>query len=82
MCFSTRRSRWPFFHAVAAQACSWSWPEPLRTQLQTQWLARWPKQLWRPGDYDTLAGGFKKFRFCFITTATCAAEGKPDDCAS
>ena len=28
-----------------------------------------------------LAGGFKKFRFCFITTATCAAEGKPDDCA-
>ena len=25
--------------------------EPLRTQLQTQWLARWPKQLWRPGDY-------------------------------
>ena len=55
--------------------------EPLRTQLQTQWLARWPKQLWRPGDYDTLAGGFKKFRFCFITTATCAAEGKPDDCA-
>lgn len=55
--------------------------EPLRTQLQTQWLARWPKQLWRPGDYDTLAGGFKKFRFCFITTATCASEGKPDDCA-
>lgn len=55
--------------------------EPLRTQLQTQWLARWPKQLWKPGDYDTLAGGFKKFRFCFITTATCAAEGKPDDCA-
>lgn len=31
--------------------------EPLRTQLQTQWLARWPKQLWRPGDYDTLAAG-------------------------
>lgn len=55
--------------------------EPLRTQLQTQWLARWPKQLWRPGDYDTLAGGFKKFRFCFITTATCAAEGQADDCA-
>ena len=39
------------------------------------------RALWRPGDYDTLAGGFKKFRFCFITTATCAAEGKPDDCA-
>lgn len=54
--------------------------EPLRTELHSQWMARWPKQVWQPGDYDTLMGGFKKFRFCFITTATCAFEGKPDDC--
>ena len=44
-------------------------------------MRRWPKERWTPGDYDTLVGGFKKRKFCFITTATCQNEGKPDDCA-
>lgn len=29
--------------------------------------------------YDDIAGGFKK-GFCFITTAVCESQGKPDDC--
>ena len=33
--------------------------------------------------YEELAGGFRKkfLGLCFITTAVCLREGKPDDCA-
>ena len=31
--------------------------------------------------FDELAAGFRKRKLCFITTAVCEAEGKPDDCA-
>ena len=52
--------------------------------LQSVWVERYPKSPFYVGDYDTLAGGFRKKKFlglCFITTAVCEAEGKPDDCA-
>lgn len=55
--------------------------EAFRTELNRQWLERYPKQVWTPGDYDVMAGGFQKHKLCFITTATCMSEGKPDDCA-
>ncbi|MBQ6430741.1 MAG: hypothetical protein IJJ99_02535 [Oscillospiraceae bacterium] len=55
--------------------------ETFRTELNRQWLERYPKQMWTPGDYDVMASGFRKHKLCFITTATCAHEGKPDDCA-
>ena len=55
--------------------------EAFRTALHEGWLKRWPKEQWMPGDYDVLVGGFKRRKLCFITTATCAFEGKPDDCA-
>ena len=52
--------------------------------LQAVWVERYPKSPFYVGDYETLAGGFRKKKFlglCFITTAVCEAEGKPDDCA-
>ena len=52
--------------------------------LQAVWVERYPKSPFYVGDYDSLAGGFRKKKFlglCFITTAVCEAEGKPDDCA-
>lgn len=55
--------------------------EAFRTQLNQQWMERLPKEKWTPGDYEVMMSGFKRRKFCFITTATCAAEGKPDDCA-
>ncbi len=55
--------------------------EDFCAELHRQWLERYPKEAWYPGDYDVLVGGFKKRKWCFITTATCAHEGKPDDCA-
>lgn len=55
--------------------------EPFRAELHAQWLARYPKEIWTPGDYDVMASGYRKRKFCFITTAVCEHEGKGDDCA-
>lgn len=55
--------------------------EEFCTELNSRWLKRYPKELWYPGDYDVLVSGFKRRKWCFITTATCRHEGKPDDCA-
>jgi len=32
------------------------------------------------GNFDSINGGFKKRKFCYITTAVCNSLGKPDDC--
>lgn len=55
--------------------------ELFRTELNRRWLTRYPKESWTPGDYETMVEGFRRKRFCYITTATCRHEGKPDDCA-
>lgn len=50
--------------------------------LQRDWTARHPKSPFFVGSYDDISAGFRKrFKLCFITTAVCEAEGKPDDCA-
>lgn len=50
--------------------------------LQQTWVQRYPKYPFYIGSYDAIQEGFKKrFKFCFITTAVCEAQGKPDDCA-
>lgn len=54
--------------------------EPFRTELNRQWMERHPDEKWTPGDYTVLSGGFRKGKFCFVTTAICEFEGKPDDC--
>lgn len=55
--------------------------ETFRRGLHKAWMERFPKENWEPGDYDVLASGYKKFKWCYITTATCRSEGKADDCA-
>lgn len=55
--------------------------EAFGKELNRQWLERYPKAIWSPGDYEEIAAGFQRHKLCFITTATCASEGKPDDCA-
>ncbi len=56
--------------------------EPFCETLQKRWCERYPKSPFYLGDYDSISGGFRKkaFGLCFITTAVCASEGKPDDC--
>ncbi len=54
--------------------------EPFCSTLHAQWMKRYPKEPWYPGNYDNIAGGFRKKKLCFITTAVCSHEGKGDDC--
>ena len=69
------------FLTPLAQKMKLSVAESFRTELHAQWKRRYPKEEWTPGDYDVLAEGYKKRKWCYITTATCQREGKGDDCA-
>lgn len=51
-----------------------------RDRLNDLWIKRYPDHEWIPGDYELLMNGFKRGKLCYITTATCAFDGKPDDC--
>lgn len=57
--------------------------EPFVTALQAEWMKRHPDSPFYLGDYDSIAGGFRKkiLGLCFITTAVCRSRGLPDDCA-
>ena len=50
--------------------------------LQKEWVRRYPKTPFYLGSYDDISTGFRKkiLGLCFITTAVCEEEGKPDDC--
>ncbi len=49
-------------------------------RLHELWTTRFPKEVWMHGEYEEICAGFERRKLCFITTATCAHEGKPDDC--
>lgn len=48
--------------------------------LHSRFNARFPDNTFEPGTHAEISGGFRKHGACFITTAVCEAEGKPDDC--
>lgn len=50
-------------------------------ELHRQWSEAYPKSPFQLGTYEDIVSGFRRGRFCFVTTAVCAAEGKDDDCA-
>lgn len=56
--------------------------EPFVTALQAEWMKRHPDSPFYLGDYDSIAGGFRRkiLGLCFITTAVCQSRGLPDDC--
>jgi len=57
--------------------------ENFASLLQSRWVERYPKSPFYLGSYEELSAGFRKkyLGLCFITTAVCRQEGKPDDCA-
>ena len=67
----------PMIRRLALPCC-----EPFCETFHAQWLQRYPKALWEIGDFETINAGFKKkaFGLCFITTAVCQQDGKPDNC--
>jgi len=50
--------------------------------LRDKWIAKYPKYPFMIGEYEAIAGGFRKkfLGLCFITSAVCEQSGKPDDC--
>ena len=56
--------------------------EPFSAALQAEWVSRHPDSPFYLGDYDSIAGGFRRkvLGLCFITTAVCQSRGLPDDC--
>ena len=48
--------------------------------LHERYNAKYPDNSFEPGTYAEISGGFRKHGFCFVTTAVCEAEGKPDNC--
>ena len=54
--------------------------ESFCTILHNLWMERYPDESWLPGVYETIIGGFRQKKLCFITTAVCSHEGKADDC--
>ena len=51
--------------------------------LHKQWMAAYPNNPFYLGTYEELTAGFRKkfLGLCYITTAVCLQDGKPDDCA-
>lgn len=55
--------------------------EDFAAELHRQWHEQHPKCPYQLCTYPDIVAGFRKRKLCFITTAVCQTEGKPDDCA-
>lgn len=55
--------------------------EPFAEKLHEEFLKRYPNDGFELSTYEDIASGFRKKKLCFITTAVCEFEGKPDDCS-
>ncbi|MGM9521741.1 MAG: CFI-box-CTERM domain-containing protein [Oscillospiraceae bacterium] len=51
----------------------------LVSAIHDEWCRRFPKAPFTVSTRDVIEQGFKR-KLCFITTAVCEADGKPDDC--
>lgn len=60
---------------------NWQVAKPFARKVRELWLKNHPESPFSLATYQDLLGGFRKRWFCFITTAICEQEGKPDDCA-
>lgn len=48
--------------------------------LMNRWKKEYPDMAFARGTFEDINSGFKKSRFCFITTAVCETLNKNDDC--
>ena len=54
--------------------------DEFNTYLQAQWMKKYPKNPFYIGDYDKITDSYYSRLKCWITTAVCRSQGKPDDC--
>ncbi len=55
--------------------------EDFTSLLQKRFAEKYPMNLFQCATYEEISSGFHKHKLCYITTAVCEFEGKPDDCA-
>lgn len=70
-----------FFTVPAILDLNLSIGEDYTTRLRSAFAAAYPRNVFDTVTYAEISAGFRKRKLCFITTAVCKAEGKPDDCA-
>ncbi len=84
----TTRSRYMFdnkltlcwFTIPAIRHLNLTISEDFAQAIHDQYVLRYPGDDFTPGTFNELAAGFRNRKLCFITTAVCAFEGKPDNC--
>lgn len=54
--------------------------DALADTLVSLWRRQYPQHPISKGNFEEIRTGFKKRKFCYITTAVCKSLGKPDDC--
>ena len=69
-----------WFTVPAIRELALSVSEDFTELLQREFVKRYPKNIFERTTLAQIKDGFKRRRLCFITTAVCEAEGKPDDC--
>lgn len=70
-----------WFTVPAIRSLGLSVSEDYPAVLRDRFSEKYPDNRFEVGTYEDISGGFRKHGFCFVTTAVCEAEGKPDDCA-
>lgn len=70
-----------FFEVPAILGLDLSVSEDYVQLMNEKFVAAYPKNTFLPGTYEEISSGFRRGKLCFITTAICEFEGKPDDCA-
>ena len=69
-----------WFTVPAIRGMGLSISEEFPMLLRDQFNEKYPDNRFELGTYEEIQSGFRKHGFCFVTTAVCEAEGKPDDC--
>lgn len=70
-----------WYAVPAIRSLELSVSEDYTALLHQRFTAAYPTNRFEPATHEDLASGFRKRGICFITTAVCEYEGKPDDCA-
>lgn len=69
-----------WFTVPAIRGLGLSVSEEFPALLRDSFNEKYPDNRFELGTYEEIQSGFRKHGFCFVTTAVCEAEGKPDDC--
>ena len=70
-----------WFTVPAIRELGLSVSEDFTELLQKEFVKKYPKNIFERTTLAEIKAGFRRRKLCFITTAVCEAEGKPDDCA-